>query len=99
VGSAVQTSQTAETTQIESYGASQGPLRGLIGTTDSRLGTITLVGDPKLVAVAETYLKQLDLRQRQVALAVKILDVDLTNDTGNRQQLCFPLWQQLHCQR
>jgi type IV pilus assembly protein PilQ len=72
-------SQTATITQIQSYGASQGPLRGLIGTTDSRLGTITLVGDPRVVAVAESYLKQLDLRQRQVALSLKILDVDLNN--------------------
>ncbi len=79
VGSATQTSATATTTQIDSYGASQGPLRGLIGTTDSRLGTITLVGDPKLVAVAETYLRQLDLRQRQVALAVKVIDISLDN--------------------
>ena len=73
-------SQVATITQIQSYGASEGPLRGLIGTTDSRLGTITLVGDPRLVAVAEAYLKQLDLRQRQVALSLKILDVDLNND-------------------
>ncbi len=72
-------SQTATITQIQSYGANQGPLRGLIGTTDSRLGTITLVGDPRVVAVAEAYLKQLDLRQRQVALSLKILDVDLNN--------------------
>jgi type IV pilus assembly protein PilQ len=74
-------SETATITQIQSYGASQGPLRGLIGTTDSRLGTITLVGDPRVVSVAEAYLKQLDLRQRQVALSLKILDVDLDNDT------------------
>jgi type IV pilus assembly protein PilQ len=37
------------------------------------------VGSPALVAVAETYLRQLDLRQRQVALSVKILDVSLDN--------------------
>jgi type IV pilus assembly protein PilQ len=79
VGTATQTSQTATTTQIDSFGASQGPLRGLIGTTDSRLGTITLVGDPRVVAIAENYLKQLDLRQRQVALAVQVLDVSLNN--------------------
>ena len=65
--------------ETQAYGASQGPLLGLIGTTDSRLGTITLVGDPRVVAIAESYLKQLDLRQRQVALAVKILDVNLEN--------------------
>jgi type IV pilus assembly protein PilQ len=79
VGSATQTSATATTTQIESYGASQGPLRGLIGTTDSRLGTITLVGDPGLVAIAENYLRQLDLRQRQVALSVRVLDLSYDN--------------------
>ena len=48
--------------------------------TDTRLGTITLVGDPGIVLVAEGYLRQLDVRQRQVALSVKILDVNLDND-------------------
>ena len=64
-------------TLIDSYSASSGPLRGLIGTTDSRLQTITLIGDAKLISIAEKYIKQLDLRQRQVALSVKILDVEL----------------------
>lgn len=82
-------SQTATITQIQSYGATQGPLRGLIGTTDSRLGTITLVGDPRLVAVAEAYLKQLDLRQRQVALSLKILDVDLNNDATTDNSFAY----------
>jgi len=82
-------SQTATITQIQSYGASQGPLRGLIGTTDSRLSTITLVGDPRLVAVAEAYLKQLDLRQRQVALSLKILDVDLNNDATTDNSFAY----------
>ena len=36
--------------------------------TDDRLQTITLIGTPDLIKVAETYIKQLDLRQRQVAL-------------------------------
>ena len=73
------TATTATTTQINSFGAGQGPLLGLIGTTDSRLGTVTLVGDSSLVLIAENYLKQLDLRQRQVALAVRLLDVNLEN--------------------
>ena len=77
-----QVSQTSsKTTSIETYGSSIGPLKGLSGTTDSRLQTITLVGDSKLVTVAESYLKQIDLRQRQVALSVKVLDVNLSNDT------------------
>jgi len=69
---------------IESFGASQGPLLGLIGTTDRRLGTITLIGNSYLVSIAENYLKQLDLRKRQVAVNVKILNIDLENDTTIR---------------
>lgn len=73
------TTQSSSITNVEAYGASSGPLLGLRATTDSRLGTITLVGDPVIVSVAEQYLKQLDLRQRQVALSVRILDVNLDN--------------------
>ena len=48
-------------TEVETYGASVGPLRGLTGTTDSRLGAVTLVGDSHLISVAEGFLKQIDL--------------------------------------
>ena len=76
-----QASQTMQkTTKVETYGASVGPLIGLTGTTDTRLGTVTLVGDPQLIASAESYLKQLDLRRRQVAVKVQILNVNLNND-------------------
>jgi type IV pilus assembly protein PilQ len=73
------TTVSSTTTKVEAYGAKSGPLIGVLVTTDPRLATITLVGSPPLVAVAETYLRQLDLRQRQVALSVKILDVSLDN--------------------
>lgn len=74
-----QTTQSSTITSVEAYGASSGPLLGLRATTDTRLGTITLVGDPAIVSIAEQYLKKLDLRQRQVALNVQILDVNLDN--------------------
>ncbi|MFM7085458.1 MAG: type II secretion system protein GspD [Cyanobium sp.] len=83
------TTQSSTTTTIESYGSTQGPLKGLLGTTDTRLGTITLVGDPRVVAVAENYLRQLDLRQRQVALSVKILDVSLGNEAVTENSFAF----------
>ncbi len=83
------TTQSSTTTNVETYGASEGPLKGLLGTTDSRLGTITLVGDPRVVGVAEGYLRQLDLRQRQVALSVKILDVTLDNDSTIENSFAF----------
>ena len=64
---------------VKSYSSGYGPLIGLTGTTDSRLNTITLVGDPKLISVAQGYLKNIDLRKRQVAVKVQILNVDLIN--------------------
>ena len=74
--------QLTKTPKIESYGSSEGPLKGLIGTSDSRLQTITLIGDPKLISIADKYLKQLDRRQRQVALEVKILDITYKDQDG-----------------
>lgn len=78
-GTATQTTQTQQITSVEAFGASSGPLLGLRATTDTRLSTITLFGDPAVVGIAEQYLKKLDLRQRQVALSVQILDVNLDN--------------------
>lgn len=75
-----QTTRTSKEIKVQQYGGEAGPLIGLRATTDSRLGTITVVGEGALVAVAEQYLRQLDLRQRQVALSVRILDVTLENN-------------------
>jgi type IV pilus assembly protein PilQ len=76
---AAQTTTSRTTSFVEAFGAATGPLLGLNATTDTRLGTITLFGEPALISIAEQYLKQLDLRQRQVALSIKILDVNLSN--------------------
>lgn len=91
VAGAEQTQQTRQETitSTESYGSASGPLLGLIGTTDSRLQTVTLVGDAQLVSVAENYLRQIDLRQRQVALTVRILDVTLKNDADVKNSFAF----------
>jgi type IV pilus assembly protein PilQ len=84
-----QQTETQNVTTTQSYGSSIGPLKGLKGATDSRLQTITLVGDSALVAVAEGYLRQIDLRQRQVALSVKILDISLNNQTDINNSFAF----------
>ena len=78
LGSSVTTAATIS--DAETYTSGLGPLLGLVGTTDSRLNTITLIGDPKLISVAENYLKQIDLRKRQVAVKVQILDVSMKNN-------------------
>ena len=77
--SSASTTTQSTTTSVEVYGSEIGPLIGLIATTDDRLETITLIGPTKLVFVAEEFLKKLDLRQRQVALTVRILDVNLSD--------------------
>jgi type IV pilus assembly protein PilQ len=88
-GQSTSTTVSSTTTKVEAYGANSGPLVGVFVTTDPRLSTITLVGSPALVTVAETYLRQLDLRQRQVALSVKILDVTLDNDSAISNSFAF----------
>ena len=78
-----------EETRERTFGGGDGPLNGLYGTTDSRLNTITLYGEPSLILIAENYLRQLDIRQRQVALSVKILDISLGNDAATSNSFAF----------
>ena len=56
-----------------------GPLllRGVSILTDDRLNAITLVGPPRKVEIAVGLLMQLDARRRQVAVNVRIVDVNL----------------------
>ncbi|WP_226397431.1 general secretion pathway protein GspD [Synechococcus sp. MU1650] len=76
-----QVSQTKQfLSEVETIAAQKGPLLGLVGTTDGRLGTVTLVGESRLIALAESYLRQIDLRQRQVAIKVQIISVKLDNE-------------------
>ncbi|PSN17683.1 type II secretory pathway, component HofQ [filamentous cyanobacterium CCP5] len=53
------------------------PLTGLQVITDERLNSITLVGEAEAVELATRYALRLDLRRRQVAINVRIIDVDL----------------------
>ncbi len=80
-GTSSNTTTSSTTTSVQIYGSDIGPLLGLIATTDDRLQTVTMIGSPQVITVAEKYLKQLDLRQRQVALTVRILDVQLDDGT------------------
>jgi type IV pilus assembly protein PilQ len=54
-------------------------LRGLQVLVDTRLNSVTLVGARNLVDVASAQLVQLDLRRRQVAVNVRVVDVNLAN--------------------
>ena len=74
---------------INSYGMEGGPLFGLIGTADLRLQTLTLIGSKDLMRTAEKYIRSLDVRHRQVALTIKIIDVSLTKADIKNNMLQF----------
>lgn len=54
-------------------------LRGLAVNIDERLNSVTLVGTARKVEMASAMIVRLDARRRQVALNVKIVDVNLSN--------------------
>lgn len=54
-------------------------LEGLLIATDDRLNAITLVGEARKVEIATSFLTQLDARRRQVAVNIKVIDVNLLN--------------------
>ncbi len=87
---------------LESYGANKGGsggqdqeaaasdlLKGLQVVADARLNSVTLVGSPRKVAMATNLLQQLDLRKRQAAVNVKIVDINLLKGKNFDSQLSF----------
>ena len=89
-GSSTSTTTSQSETKVKTYGADIGPLVGLIATTDERLQTITLVGESNIVKLAKSYLKKLDKRQEQVALNVRVLDVNLSDKDSFSQSWLIP---------
>ncbi len=87
--------QTSTETRIEvqriNFQDSVPLLRGLQAIGDERTNSITLVGSPKQVDVATTQLTQLDSRRRQVAVNVKIIDVNLLASNNFNSSFSFGL--------
>jgi type IV pilus assembly protein PilQ len=73
--------QTSTETRIETqridFQDSTPLLRGLEVVGDERTNSVTLIGSPKQISVATAQLIQLDARRRQVAINVKIADINL----------------------
>ncbi|WP_366525025.1 secretin N-terminal domain-containing protein [Acaryochloris sp. IP29b_bin.137] len=85
---------------LESYGANEGGsgdsnagsstlLEGLEVVADGRTNSITLIGTPKKVETATAILTRLDVRQRQVAINVKFIDVNLLKGKNSNADLQF----------
>ena len=83
------TTTSDTTTYVQPYGSKTGPLLGLLATTDERLQSVTLVGNDQLIRTAEQFLKKIDLRQRQVALSIKVLDITLDNVKTSENSFAF----------
>jgi type IV pilus assembly protein PilQ len=90
-GGGTRTVETVTSTEISALAytppdGSQAPqvLEGLFVASDTRLNAVTLIGEPQLIETATSYLVQLDLRRRQVAVNVRIINIDLnaTNSFG-----------------
>ncbi len=73
------TTEIAIETQRVDYQDSTPILRGLSVVGDERTRSVTLVGTPKLLEIASAQLTQLDIRRRQVAINVRVIDVNLSN--------------------
>lgn len=88
-----QTVTRIEEPDIKVIKAQQGAgplmLTGLSVVADQRLNSITLVGEPRKVEIASAMLSQLDLRQRQVAVNVKVIDVNLLNTDNVNTSFSF----------
>ncbi|MGK7923201.1 MAG: AMIN domain-containing protein [Trichodesmium sp.] len=90
---AITNTETIERTVIQPlrYDPQDAPpiLKGLQVVTDSRLNSITLVGPPQKVEIASSQLIQLDLRQRQVAVNVKVIDINLSSNEQFNSSFSF----------
>lgn len=79
--SAITQTQTTTEDRIEvqrvDYQDSVPLLRGLQVTGDERTNSVTLVGNPRQIEVAAAQLAQLDVRRRQTAVNVRVIDVNL----------------------
>ncbi|MGB3296518.1 MAG: secretin N-terminal domain-containing protein [Phormidesmis sp.] len=76
----------AQTTTTESVVESQRAdfedssplLRGLQVIGDERTNSLTLIGTPRQIEIATAQMTQLDLRRRQVAVNLRVIDVNLS---------------------
>jgi len=75
--SQTQTTESTIDVQRVDYKDSTPILRGLQVVGDERTNALTLIGNPRAVEVAVSQLSQLDIRRRQVAINVRVVDVNL----------------------
>ena len=75
--------------KVASNRFSSGVLNGLEVIAEPRTNTLTLIGSRRLVEIATLKLKQLDVLTKQVAINIKIIDVDLTKSSSSNADLQY----------
>ncbi|WYM00098.1 MAG: AMIN domain-containing protein [Gloeotrichia echinulata CP02] len=84
------TESKLETQRVE-FKDSNPLLRGLQALGDERTNSVTLIGPQRLLDIAIAQLTQLDIRRRQVAINVKIIDVNLLGTQDYNSSFSFGL--------
>ncbi len=80
---------TLETVQIPETSGVSPLLKGLQIIAEERSNSVTLIGTPKQIEFAEAQLARLDSRKRQVAINVRIVDVQLLRNQSFSSQFSF----------
>ena len=78
-GSGSSSTEATVETQVEEL-IVNSYFEGLAVAVDTRLNALTLVGEQRKVEMATAYITQMDARRRQVAVNVKVIDVNLLNE-------------------
>ncbi len=80
---------TLETITVPADSATTPVLKGLQVIAEERGNSLTLIGSPKQIEFAEAQLARLDLRKRQVAVNVKVVEVNLDKNQTIGSSLSF----------
>lgn len=94
-GTSITQTQTTTEDRIEvqrvEYTDSNPILRGLQVTGDERTNTVTLTGPGRLIDIATSQLTTIDIRRRQVAVNVRVIDVNLLETDDANSSFSFGL--------
>mgnify|MGYP001099327929 CR=1 FL=1 len=71
------TTQSAIANQRVDFADADPLLRGLQIIGDERTNSLTLIGTPRQIEIATAQMVQLDIRRRQVAINLRVIDVNL----------------------
>lgn len=84
-----QTALPPDFSKLPSNRSSSSLLNGLEVIAEPRTNTVTLIGSRRLVEIATLKLKQLDVLTKQVAINIKIIDVDLIKSSNSNADLQY----------